>query len=1181
MLHRLLKQSGRGLAIAALTLFVATPLLAQTGRIEGTVRDANSDDPVAGARVTVVGTQMSAETNENGYYAIQEVPVGTYEVRVSVIGYQTVTITNQRVQGGLPTTVNFSLARSILRIEGVVVTGVAEATEAVKLPFTVDQVKGEDLPVPASNPEEMIRGKVAGATVVRPSGRPGTGVSVLLRGATSFTRSNEPLYVVDGVILGASMVDIDALDIDNIEVVKGAAAAALYGSRAANGVVSITTRRGADLPEGETRVTVRSEFGTNNLEQPVALTQSTHYKTSPQGWLDATDALIATADTTFECDLRAAGGGAPCAADGSEERPIDVAVTVDNGLFISTQRDQRVIDWVQSCFDFDANGNDIRDAGGNCQPSQYAVSDNPYPTSTPSFDHFDRFIDPGQFYTNSLSVSHRTGATNFLASFSETREPGILIGLDGYLRRSGRVNIDHKIGSQLDFRASAFYSQSQSDLASDDFDDVPNPFFSLVRLEPDVDLLQRYPRSQAAVDAGVATARDSNDYIVKIPLTLEENPIYSALNQEDDFRRGRFLGNLGLRWRPIELVDLEANFSFDRSDRQLSQFWFVGYRTIDPNDVGGGRLRKNSSFDEAINGALTATLSRDFGDLGTITKARILMERQRGESVTARATGLLVNDVKDLDNSSAGDAASQRIFGSTYEIRSLGYFLSTQWDFKDRYIVDALIRRDGSSLFGADERWNWYYRASAAYRMSEEPWWPFDFLDEFKFRFSRGTAGNRPAFNAQYETFNIGAAGVTKGNLGNKLLKPELAAETEIGVDLIAAGRISLQVTRAATTIEDQLIQVPLAGLFGFGSQWQNAGTISTNTWEATLQVAAVQTPDLSWNWNFVWDRTRGNIDALSRSAFFVPGTGGYWFASEGDELGTIYGTHWATQCSDIKFGGTDPATGNPIANGFYSGNDCLVSNGGAFEVNDDGYLVPVGTGNTWTDGITENYYGSTVTIDGRSYAFGIPVKGEIVKIDTLGFLADGSAIEQTDTTIFQSIGNTIPDFNFGISQTIRWKGLQLYALVDGQIGGQVYNFTRQWGCRDLTCWEHDQRTQSGELGSGDGSVENTKKPTTYVDVLYDATDLNDHYMEDGGFVKLREVSLRYTIGRGPLSGILGGLMKRVSFNLIGRNLMTFTGYTGTDPEVSNQGGNSSLLRVDSFGYPNYRTFTGSIEIEF
>ena len=132
MIRSWLYRSGTGLAFAALAvLLTAGSAFAQTSRIEGTVRSASTGDPVAGARITVVGTSLAGATNENGYYAIDNVPVGTYNVRVAVIGFQPVTITNQVVSAGLPTTVNFSLQASILRIEGVVVTGVAEATEVV------------------------------------------------------------------------------------------------------------------------------------------------------------------------------------------------------------------------------------------------------------------------------------------------------------------------------------------------------------------------------------------------------------------------------------------------------------------------------------------------------------------------------------------------------------------------------------------------------------------------------------------------------------------------------------------------------------------------------------------------------------------------------------------------------------------------------------------------------------------------------------------------------------------------------------------------------------------------------------------------------------------------------------------------------------------------------------------
>jgi hypothetical protein len=175
-------------SLVTLTLAV-TPiqhLMAQTGRVEGVVRQQEVGDPIPGAQVSIVGTILFSFTNESGYYVIDSIPVGVYDIRASVIGFQSAVLTNQEVNAGLPTMVDFPLTRSILRLEGVVVTGVAEQTAAVKLPFTVDQLSDDEIPVPPQTVEEALRGRVAGVTVVSGAGEPGSGVDVLLRGGHQY-----------------------------------------------------------------------------------------------------------------------------------------------------------------------------------------------------------------------------------------------------------------------------------------------------------------------------------------------------------------------------------------------------------------------------------------------------------------------------------------------------------------------------------------------------------------------------------------------------------------------------------------------------------------------------------------------------------------------------------------------------------------------------------------------------------------------------------------------------------------------------------------------------------------------------------------------------------------------------------------------------------------------------------
>jgi len=1114
MFQKLSYRSGRVLALAALTLFLgASTAFAQQSRVEGTVRNAQTRDPVENARVSVVGTNLFALTNVNGYYAIENVPVGTYDVRVQVIGYQSVVFTNQRVAAGLPTTVNFQLQPSILRIEGVVVTGVAEETQAVKLPFTVEQVGAEELPVPPQSAEAAIRGKVSGVKMVRNNGTPGGGVTVLLRGATSINtsgRSNEPLYVVDGVILGESMVDVDALDIESIEVVKGAAAAALYGARAANGVVSIQTRRGSEIPDGETSIVFRSEFGMNNIENYIPVAHSHWYQ------LDST---TSPGSVLWKGSI------------------TDVSGTRDSSVTIRNVA-QREADWAPG-IDFVY---DTTDPGGTgtATENRYYVSDNEFPG--PTYDHLRDFFDPGGFYTNSLSVSHRTGSTNFRASAHETTERGVVQWQDGYTRRGVRLNVDHRIGRAFDFYASAYYSQSVADFPQGASNDA---FYDFNFYPIDTDLKTLNPESQAKVDAGTATARDSVDYLIAPdPQVVEANPLYTVANSNFKRTRGRVLGSLGVRWRPTDVFDMKVDFSYDRSDRYEQEYYFKGYRTFSADPVNNGQLTKRNWQSQALNASADLTYTDRWGDLAGTFKLRGLIERQEDDNFNARISNFAVQDVVDLD---AGETSTTRAGSGSSAINSLGAFLSAQFDYKDRYIVDGLVRRDGSSLFGADNRWATYYRIGLAYRLSQESFFNLSWMPELKLRASLGTAGGRPRFNAQYETYNVSAGQVSKGNLGNKDLKPEKATEMELGVDMIVAGNISTTVTYARSKVEDQLLLVPLAAVYGFSNQWRNAGTLESNTWEGSLQWAIIQQADVGWNLNFVIDRTRQKITDFELPAYQTGG--GYYYVRNGEILGTMYGHRWAVNCDEIL-----------TESGFNAAGVC-----DQFDLNDDGYLVPVGTGNSYQDGILKNYFGSHIEIDGVNFQWGRPVKAQEIQTITLP-----TGEIQTDTTTFVKMGESQPRFNFGVGNNVRFKGFALYVLFDAQIGGDIYNNTRQWALRDGNGWEVDQRSKADA----------NKKEYDYYQVLYNTNDNSSHFVEDGTNMKLRELSLRYTFNRGQLENILGGFFKRITLSAIGRNVLTFTGYSGYDPEVSNTT-DGAVYRVDAFAYPNYRTFTGSVEIEF
>ena len=476
-------------------------------------------------------------------------------------------------------------------------------------------------------------------------------------------------------------------------------------------------------------------------------------------------------------------------------------------------------------------------------------------------------------------------------------------------------------------------------------------------------------------------------------------------------------------------------------------------------------------------------------------------------------------------------------------------------DYRGRYILDGLIRRDGSSLFGPDERWQTYYRGSVAWRIAQEDFWNIDAIDEFKLRFSLGTAGGRPNFFAQYETFGVSAGAIFPVNLGNTALKPEFTTEREAGMNFVFFENLGLDLTYAWQTTDDQLLLVPQPAFVGFSNQWQNAGAIAAQTYEVSMRYAPIDTQDMGLQFRVNWDKTKQEVTRLDVPDF----TQGTFFVSEGRPLGELWGEVLATSCEQLAPVGISAST--------------CASN---FQVNDDGLLVPTGSSD-FTEGFSSGLWGTTVAVDAedgeRTYAWGNPI---YVQDRSPACVASNPTdyMDKCRLTEFLPYGNTTPDFNTSFATNFRYKGLSLNALLEASVGHKVYNNTAQWALRELRGEDVDQTGKPLEFN----------KPTGYASVIYNVGSDNSWFAEDGDWLKVRELSLGYTLPQTMIEGLFGGVFDRVTLNLIGRNLITLTGYRGYDPEVGRSGGSlgsETLNRVDSFGYPNFRTFTVSAELVF
>lgn len=1013
------------LVAAAGVSFAAAGAAAQstlTGRVTNT-----SGAPVAGANVYIASLNLAAQARSDGSYTLtvpasqangQQVSVG-----VRFIGFRP--LTKQVTLTAGTQTVDFALEADPFRLEEVVVTGVADATSAAKLTVSVARVSEEQLKqVPASSPVAALAGKVAGARISMGTGNPGATPTIRLRGSTNLTvGGSQPMIIVDGVITRNSIADIDANDIESIEVLKGAAAASFYGSDAANGVLSITTKRGRNIPEGELAFTVRSEYGQSDLPRMIPLMEHHPFTTN---------------------------------ADGS-------------------------VNW--GTYDTDR------------------IADNPFPTSGEARwrNQLEEWLTDGAFYSMNVQAGARRGTTNFNGSFTNERNQGTLPMTSGLFRRNARINVDQGIGDKADFSAGLTYG-----LQNNDFD--PNAggsgsvFFALLQAPADIDL--RYPDPEN---------RDIEFYSA-LPGNNRGNPLYDLAYEDYSQRRERILGSFSARYRPFEWLRLETAYGTDRLNRQDKTYQFRGYLNLD-GQPGNGSLDHVSYYNWAQNVQASATVSKLVLDqVLSTTRVAYIYEDERDNWTQAGGTALGVGGTPDLN---AVDPAQNYVGSSSTQSRTIDYMVSQAFDIKDRYLFDALYRRDGSSLFGSENRWADFYRVSGAYRISED----FDIpgIQELKIRAARGTAGLRPQFDAQYEAYALSGGSPVKQTLGNKSLRPAIQTEDEFGLNVAFLNRFDLELVYADRLTEDAFLFVPVSAAQsgGYRFQWQNAADVSSKTAELSLNTRVWDSENVSYSFNLTADKTTQRIERMDRAPFRPEFSGqsqgqNVFYYKEGEVLGVVYGTRWVRSFAELQ-------AFNPAA---------VEAN---YHVNSLGFLVANSAPQT-------------------------PLKWQD---------AAGNTVAQ--------IGNVNPDFSFGFANNLRYRNFNVYALFDGQQGGDVYNFSKQWMFQDL---RHGDIDQSGK------PEDQRVRADFFATGLYNALEASDYFVEDASHVKLRELSVSYTFGPELLGRVgLGRYAKGAKLALIGRNLYTWTDYSGFDPDVTS--GGDFNFRIEGFRYPQFRTVSAQVELNF
>ncbi|WP_298220688.1 SusC/RagA family TonB-linked outer membrane protein [Flavobacterium sp.] len=998
----------------------------------GTVTDQNGL-PIPGVNVLVKGTTSGTQTDFDGKFKIS-VKQGEKLV-FTFLGMKTIELSSAPKM-------KVKMTDDALELEGVVVTGTAKGKNIKEMTYSIGQVNSSILEkVPATDALTALQGKISGLKINSTSGEPGSDVSVLLRSANSLSTGQKPLIILDGVILEGGLADVNTLDIDRVEVVKGAAGASLYGSRAASGVIQIFSKRGKGL-NGKTKITYRSEIGFNQVTEKLDLATKHFYQLTPDG----SDFLFdETGDRILEDDL---------------------------------------------------------------------ISDNPYPAKYKLYDYQSLIFKSGQFSSHHIAVEGGKDNTNFLLSYDRQESESVIVLTKPYTRNNFRINLDHSISDKFKIGTSMVYSNSKRD-----------PFISGTTNSVlfNANIIEPIYNWYAPNTNGTAYQWDVQNQFTFKPNGQERNPLYTLANNQRKESRNRFIGSYNASYEVTKWFKAIAEYSLDYENSDFTDFIDKGYLSDHPdgNARTKGFLAKATFNGKAENFRMEGLFSKSTGKLNGNLKVGFLDERYVNDFSRTEGYGLAVSGIQTLDNL-IGPA--KQTSSRSEEIITNSYYGVLDADYNKRVLVSFSFRREGSSLFGVNTRWNNYYRASGAYRfITDES--NIKGIQEFKLRASVGTAGIRPLYGFRDETFTLTNGTATKATLGNDNLKPAVAREIELGFNTSFLKRFDLEFNYVTTNTKDQILLVPLSGVTGYTGQWRNAGEIEAKSYEVSLGINVVKNDNWKWDLNILWDKSSQKVKKLDVPSYFTgPGTqeSTFFKIAEGENFGAMYGSTFMTSLSQL------PSTANPAD----------------YSINSRGYVVDNATGSA-----------------------------QIYK-------------DATGNSNFK-IGDITPDFNMSFSSNLKYKKFDLYTLVYWKKGGDIYNKAKQWLYRDNRSVD----------------VQNEGLPYNFYQSLYNINQASAAFVEDGSFVRLKEVSLYYTLNK-DVYGNISKYIDEIKFGVIGRNLLTFTDYTGADPEISHTaqngrteltsrtsdgigsdastpGGDPNVFKVDNFSYPTLKSFSFSIQLKF
>ena len=980
--------------------------------VTGKVTYAGDNSPIVGAVVQVKDTKTKTVSNADGNFSIQATPGQT--LVVSSLGLKAV---EKRILPGAQA-MNFVLDDEAQQLEDLVVVGYG-VTKKRDLAGAISQIKGDDVKAGViTNTAQMIKGRAAGVQVRQGSLEPGGNIAVRVRGASSISSNNDPLYVIDGIQMPAGN-QVAPEDIASMEILKDAAATAIYGARGANGVVIITTKKGN---ENKFSIDYSYDISTKKLVNPWKL-------------MNAQDEIQYKMNVWRQ---NGASGAAPYTNDELEYKGAGT-------------------DWV-------------KEMTRNASTQAHAVA-----------------ITGG---------SKRLKAATTLVYVDDN---GILPNTS-FNRLSGRLNIDYAVNDWLRAGVNGYMARTKKTyLNMGTSASTDNVLYWMFMADP-----TRTMSDEGLNVFGKPDRKETVYFEIKNKdFRTDVNNAYLTFFAEADL---------------LPCLTARAQYSYSYETDKYSKYY--NRETL----LGAGYKGKAEIEDEHVNyqqleGLLT--FHKNFAnrhDLKII--AGTSYQKNDYEYMGMWAHGFTTDAFKYYN---MGAASTIDAIATARSVKkNLSFFTRAEYVLLDKYIINASLRADGASNFGADNKWGYFPSVSLAWQLGDEKFMNFikPAFSRLKLRASYGTSGNDGIGNYKslrmysFENVFLGGTDVVKGmypsNAGNPLLRWETTSQIDLGFDAsILNNKLEITFDWYNKKTTDLLNEINISSSTGgLTTTTGNSGSLQNRGWELYIKYNAITKKDFRWQTTLNVSQNKNKVLSVESPTYYTVRPHGtynyeeYMQIKKGLPLSSIYGYVW--------------------------------------------------------DGIIQQ--GETYTPQPKAQ----PGDPKFKDLDGDGLITSKDR---------KQIGKGTPDVTIGWGNNFRYKDFDLSFFFDASLGYDLLNLTRvllEDNDRLAVCKNRWTKTNpSTDVIRGTWMKNGGLQYGSFV---------NSHYVENASYLRLSNIEIGYSL---PLKKMGVSFMQSCRVFVGAQRLFTITGYSGFDPEASVNGAKAYQQGLDFNSYPSYRAFSAGVKVTF